>query len=81
MGPVVMSLDVVKESRGLEGVVVPIQLLHPPIIMAMSIGNTRRFGGMHVLVDSGIPITDGTYVTLEVTDINRVEADLATNYH
>jgi len=29
--PVVMSLDVIEESRGFEGFVIPVQLLHPPV--------------------------------------------------
>jgi hypothetical protein len=79
--PVVMSLDVIEESRGFEGFVIPVQLLHPPVMTVSEkiCSEDEERPVDCALMNSGITTTDRTKITLEVPDINWIKADLKHN--
>lgn len=77
-----MGLDVLKIGAVLERSIVPIQVLHPPGVSGsvqtydMEDYNATIRRSAYLLIDRGISITNISYVTLEVTNINRVETNL-----
>jgi hypothetical protein len=74
MGPIIMSFDMIEEGRGLEGVIVPVQPLHPAVAKVDSTECEVEY--VYAPVDSRITTADSTDIAFEMSDIHRVEANL-----
>lgn len=70
-----MSLDVVEVGRGLEGIIVPVQLLHPSVRMHQCQVNFDD-GREMAPVYRGIAITNGSEIALEMPDVDDIETNL-----
>lgn len=77
MRPVVMCLDMVEIARILELRVVPVQLAQPPRTVPPDENRGLPSKAQDLQMDRGISVSDGAEVALEVTDVYRIEPDLA----
>lgn len=79
-----MGLNMFKISAVLERGIVPIQVLHPPAVSGsvltydgdMEDYNATKGRSAYLLIDGGISITNVSYITFKVTNIDRVETNL-----
>jgi hypothetical protein len=74
MGPVVVSLNMIEVGRGPECFVVPVEFLHPTGDTVKIIEQEKA--KIVVRMNSRITVANCTNVTLEMSDIDRIESNL-----